>query len=133
MKMKYLRSAALAVVLPNPAVHAASSNLRQGKKHKEYRVFDPKAEKRDYGVWPLDAKSSKSHISGKSTRSSCGTFWHRGLSSRNPNSCTNDDTLLRDDPSKLYLTVEGKKSFTSSFLNKFNLNVNSVFTQRVPL
>ncbi|KAL7513920.1 hypothetical protein ACHAXN_012541 [Cyclotella atomus] len=98
MKMKYLLPAS--VLLSISTAHAG--NLRQAKNLKEWGLFDPKAGKASGGVIPLDAKA------GKSTRiiTSCGLFWHRSLSSLNPNSCTNDDVLRPDDPSKLYSTVE---------------------------
>jgi hypothetical protein len=123
MKMKNLLPAS--VLLSISTAHAG--NLRQAKNLKEWRLFDPKAGKASGGVILLDAKA------GKSTRiaTSCGLFWHRSLSSLNPNSCTNDDVLRPDDPSKLYSTVEGEMTHLSSFLERtyhaWSLNIFSSF------
>jgi hypothetical protein len=111
MNMKCLRLAASALMLSDITVVA--SNLRQSK---HLRLFDPKAGKADYADKLLNAKATRS---GKSTlMSDCGEFWHRSQSPLNPSSCTNDDNLP-EDPSHLYLTVEGKRKhhFCLAFAN----------------
>ena len=109
MKMKYLLYAAAAIVLANIPVLATNlRHVKSSKSVKEWRLFDPKAAKRDDGYKIADAKSTKSWYSGKSTldETPCGDLWHRSLNELNPNSCTNDDRLPVD-PSKLYLKVQG--------------------------
>lgn len=103
MKMKHLLALAILLATNVPAAYAR--NLREAKVTKEYRVFDSKAGKRDGDARPLDAKAGKAATPTRIIRS-CGALWHRSLSPLNPNSCTNDDKRVPEDPSKLYLTVE---------------------------
>ena len=108
--MKYLLPVASVVVLRTALA-------------KEWRLFHPKADKQyssdnRYGSKAtksqvvekgrlFHAKAGRSQFGGKSTQvtSPCG-LWHRSITELNPNSCTNDDKLP-DDPTKLYVTMEG--------------------------